>query len=332
MHFLRYKEFSRFLLNPDNAVLVISRDADYLDELITKSNKMIKNNYAQTLFVFDEVHGFGSSSIRNTLSGKVQPFRYRLGLSATPEREFDEEGNIFIQKEIGKIIFIFTLKDAIEKGILCMFDYIPLEYELTDEEKRKKRDIIARYSAKRNNNESFSEDEMYRELAFINKTSEAKLPLFEDLISRRPELLERSIIFVQTKEYGIRVQNILINYFHEYHTYYGEDDSDNLLKFSRRELDCLLTCQKISEGIDIHSVKNIFLFASDRAKLVTTQRIGRSLRIDPKDQDKRSCVIDYICVNPYAEPDATEISADEERCQWLTDLSHIRRLEDNESI
>lgn len=326
-YFAGNKEFTRFLLNPDRAVLVVSRDAEYLNDMITKTNNMIKNNHNETMFVFDEVHGFGSYTMRRTLSGKIQPFKYRLGLSATPEREFDQEGNLFVQDEVGKIIFSFTLKDAIEKGILCEFDYIPLEYELSDEEKKKKRDIIARYSAKRKNNENFSDDEMYRELALVNKTSYSKLPLFKNLIRQRPELLERSIIFVQTRDYGIEVQNILIKYCHEYHTYYSGDDSSNLLKFSRGELDCLLTCQKISEGIDIQSVKNIIIFASDRAKLVTTQRIGRSLRIDPNDPDKRARVVDYICVNPGADPDETEISADQERCEWLSELSEIRRID-----
>lgn len=140
-------------------------------------------------------------------------------------------------------------------------------------------------------------------------------------------MLERSIIFVQTREYGIEVQNILIRYCHEYHTYYSGDDSNNLVKFSRGELDCLLTCQKISEGIDIQSVKNIIIFASDRARLVTTQRIGRSLRIDPKDPNKRASVVDYVCINTDADPDETEISADEDRREWLTDLSKIRRID-----
>lgn len=332
-HFGNHKEFTRFLLNPDKAVLVVSRDAEYLNDIIIKTNKVIKDNQKETMFVFDEVHGFGSLSMRNTLSGKVQPFKYRLGLSATPEREFDEDGNVFIQNEVGSVIFRFTLKDAIEKGILCEFDYIPLEYQLTDEEKKKKRDIIARYSAKRKNNEFFSDDEMYRELALVNKTSISKLPLFEKLIREKPALLERSIIFVQTREYGVEVQNILIKYCHEYHTYYSSDDASNLLKFSRGELDCLLTCQKISEGIDIQSVKNIIIFASDKSKLVTTQRIGRSLRIDPKDPEKRACVVDFICVNndSDADPDETEISADEERREWLTSLSKIRRI-DNGTI
>ena len=219
------------------------------------------------------------------------------------------------------------LENAIEKGILCEFDYIPIEYELTDEEKKKKRDIIARYSNKRKNHELFCDEDMYRELALVNKTSVSKLPLFESLIQKKPDLLERSIIFVQTRDYGMAVQNILIKYCHEFHTYYSSDDKSNLLKFSHDELDCLLTCQKISEGIDIQSIKNIIIFASDRSKLVTTQRIGRSLRIDSQDPGKRACVVDFICVNNDFDPDETEISADEERREWLIKLSELRRID-----
>ena len=71
-------------------------------------------------------------------------------MSATPEREYDEEGNRFIQNEVGPVIFRFTLEDAIRRGILCEFSYMALNYELTDEEKRKKRNIIAYYEMQRN--------------------------------------------------------------------------------------------------------------------------------------------------------------------------------------
>ena len=47
-----------------------------------------------------------------------------------------------------------------------------------------------------------------------------------------------------------------------YHTYYSGDERDNLIKFARQELDCLITCHRISEGIDVQSTNNIVLFAA----------------------------------------------------------------------
>ncbi len=323
-HFETNKELPSFLLRKNKAILIVSRDADLLSDCISKMEMRYSDKKESILFVFDEVHGFGSQSFRKKLNGKVSQFGFRLGLSATPEREYDEEGNAFIQNEIGPAIFTFGLEDAIRKGILCEFDYHPLPYFLTNEDKRKKQAIIASFSAKRKNGETFSEDELYQALSKVNKLSPAKLPLFEEFIKLHPDILERCLIFVETREYGESVQHILIQHCPQYHTYYGDDDEQNLELFAKGELNCLVTCKKISEGIDIKTVKSIVLFSSDKSRLVTTQRIGRSLRIDPNDPTKRASVVDFICQS--AEKDPKEITTDEEREIWLQSLSKIRRV------
>ena len=247
-------------------------------------------------------------------------------MSATPEREYDDEGNNFIQTEIGEIIFTFSLEDAIRKGILCEFDYIPLPYILTEEEKAKKKKIIAAFNARKEAGEAVDETEMFTQLARINKIAINKIDEFESFISHNTDLLKKSIIFVQEMEYGIKLQDVLVKYTDRYHTYYADDEKSNLDDFAEGRIDCLLTCKKISEGIDISSVTNIFLFASDRSKLVTTQRIGRALRLDKRNPNKKATVIDFILYD-FAENDN---NADQERKEWLTKLSETRRNEDEE--
>lgn len=323
-HFESYKELSSFLLCRKKCILIISRDAGYLDECLTRLEQRCPNEKNSILFIFDEVHGFGAQSYRLALSGRISPYKYRLGLSATPDREYDEAGNAFIQEEVGPIIFTFGLDDAIKRGILCEFNYYPINYHLTDEDKRKKKSIIAAYAARRADGEFVSDEDMYRDLAMVNKVSVAKLPIFREFLERNHRVLKRCLIFVETRDYGEKVQKILINFRPDYHTYYGDDDAENLDRFARGELECLITCKKISEGIDIKTVKNIILFSSDRARLVTTQRIGRSLRIDPNDPNKRASVVDFICESNEI---STEPSADEERRAWLYQLSLVRREE-----
>lgn len=322
-NFENEKELTAFLLSRRKALLIISRDADLLFNCVYQLEKRLPNDKESVLFVFDEVHGLGSESFRKKLSGKFSQFGYRLGLSATPEREYDEAGNCFIQTEVGEVIFHFGLEKAIEKGILCEFEYYPISFALTDEDKRKKRAIIAAFSAKKEAGEFVAEEDLFQALAKVNKLSPAKLPLFESFICSHPGILERCLIFVETRDYGEEVQRILIKYLPSFHTYYGDDDEINLAKFAKGELDCLVTCKKISEGIDIKTVKNIILFSSDRSRLVTTQRIGRSLRIDPNDPLKRAAVVDFIC--EPSENSAGELNADEERREWLLELSKIRR-------
>lgn len=320
----KYKELSDFLLWKKKGILLLARESEWLKDCLLRLEdyKKAEDVRKRTLLLFDEVHGMGAPALRSKLTGIIEPYQYRLGLSATPEREFDEAGNRFIENEIGPTIYKFGLEQAIEKGILCEFSYHPIEYELLESEKQQKRDIIARYEVMKKKKISFDENEMYRDLADVNKLSEAKLPLFREYIRSNPNVLEQCLIFVANKEYGEKVQQILLEYMYEYHTYYSEDRKENLLKFAAGDLKCLITCKKISEGVDIQSVKNIILFSSDKGKLVTTQRIGRSLRLNEKDPDKKALVVDFICVNSK---DTLADGTDQERRKWLSELAQIRR-------
>lgn len=322
-HYGSHKRMNDFIMHPDEALLLVSREANNLTKLLTLLDKAPGNYKEDTLFIFDEVHGAGSSSFVDNLSGKISPYKYRLGLSATPEREYDEAGNDFLQNEIGEIIFKFSLEDAIRKGILCEFNYIPLDYELTEAEKQKKKKIIAAFSAKKEKGEPCDEKDMYTQLALVNKTAINKIDEFEQLISSRPELLQKCIIFVQTMEYGLKLQEVLIKYTDKYHTYYADDEKYNLVNFAKGKINCLLTCKKVSEGIDISSVTNIFLFASDRSRLVTTQRIGRALRLDKTNPNKVANVIDFV----LEDAEENDHNADQDRKEWLTALSETRRGE-----
>lgn len=325
-HYESHKEISKFIMHPDNAILLISRDAGNLSKLLNLLSRAPGDYKNDTLFVFDEVHGAGSSSFVENLTGRISPYRYRLGLSATPEREYDDVGNDFLQSEIGDIIFTFSLEDAIKKGILCEFEYIPLPYILADEERAKKKKIIAAFNAKKEAGEPVDEKDMFTQLSMVNKTAINKIDEFEALVAKNPNLLRKCIIFVQTKDYGELLQDVLVKYTDRYHTYYADDEKSRLDDFAEGRIECLLTCKKISEGIDISSVTNIFLFASDRSKLVTTQRIGRALRLDTKNPNKKAIVIDFI-LEDAAENDN---NADQERKEWLAGLSRTRRTEDEE--
>ena len=322
-HYASQKMMKDFVMHPDDSILILSRDARNLSKLLDLFDRLPGDYRNDTLFVFDEVHGAGSNTFVENLLGRLSPYRYRLGLSATPEREYDEAGNDFLLNEIGEVIFEFTLQDAIKKGILCEFNYIPLPYVLTEEEKLKKRKIIAAFNAKKEGGEPVDEKDMFTQLALVNKTAVNKLEEFENLISQRPELLQKCIIFVQTMEYGAKLQEILVRYSDKYHTYYADDEKINLENFAAGKIDCLLTCKKISEGIDISSVTNIILFSSDRSRLVTTQRIGRALRLDKNNPEKKATVVDFV----IEDSEENDNNADAARAEWLTELSQTRRCE-----
>ena len=165
-HYASQKMMKDFVMHPDDSILILSRDARNLSKLLDLFDRLPGDYRNDTLFVFDEVHGAASNTFVENLSGRLSPYRYRLGLSATPEREYDEAGNDFLLNEIGEVIFEFTLQDAIQKGILCEFNYIPLPYVLSDEEKLKKRKIIAAFNAKKESGEPVDEKDKNKFIQF----------------------------------------------------------------------------------------------------------------------------------------------------------------------
>lgn len=312
-HYGGMHEAELFAIDPDNSLIVVSRQQ--LPRLLRQLGDQYR---ARCLIVHDEIHGLGSESNMYELLGQHGSFKYRLGLSATPERAYDDAGTQFIQDEIGPIIFKFGLEDAIARGILCELTYVPLEYELTIEDKRRLQAVQARKASAEANGQPMPDELFYTELARVYKTAENKPRVFKAFIEKHPEVLQRSIIFVDNTQYGYDVLKIVEPYTHLYRTYYAEDDPDDLRNFAKGDIECLITCHRVSQGIDIRSLTTVVLFSSSRAPLETVQRIGRCLRLDPSAPNKRALVVDFVL---------EDFAADKERKEWLQRLSAIKREE-----
>lgn len=312
-HFWRHHDRELFVQNPEEGIFLSSRQA-----LAPALRNLREGVLEKTLLVHDEVQGLGSPAKRKELKGLADPIPYRLGLSATPEREYDEEGTEFIRQHIGPVIFEFDLADAIQRGILVPFDYHPLPYTPSEEDQRRLAKVFRRKAAREAEGNPMSEEELWIELARVHKTSEAKLPVFERFIDQHPELLERCIIFVETREYGEKVLEIVHEYRYDFHSYFAAEDSRVLERFAEGDLECLLTCHRLSEGIDIQNLRTVILFASPKSKLETIQRIGRCLRRDPEDETKRAHVVDFI-----RQDDDEELNTDEEREKWLGEIAQV---------
>ena len=173
--------------------------------------------YAAHNYVFKNhiLPGLGDiplSELTSEMVGEFLEERKRFGNHRRSGFGYDDVGNDFLQSEIGDIIFTFSLEDAIKKGILCEFEYIPLPYILTDEERAKKKKIIAAFNAKKEAGEPVDEKDMFTQLSMVNKTAINKIDEFEALVAKNPNLLRKCIIFVQTKDYGELLQDVLVKY------------------------------------------------------------------------------------------------------------------------
>ena len=90
----------------------------------------------QLLFIADEAHNMGSGLLLQYL-GRI-PYLRRIGLSATPERQFDTNANEQIMNFFGcnngEYTYSYTMEQAIQRGALCHYYYYPHIVHLTEQE------------------------------------------------------------------------------------------------------------------------------------------------------------------------------------------------------
>ena len=317
-HYGGVMERQDFALDPGNAILLASREP-----AAPALRRLSDEQAGRTLLVHDEVHRLGSPANRERLDGLSANVRFRLGLSATPERTYDDEGNAFIEDHIGPVLFSFGLREAIERGILAPFNYFPLSFELTDADRERVKNIYGRRKAREVADNPMTDVELQIEIARVYKTSENKLPVFTDFIQNNKPLLERCIVFVETQEFGAAVLDIVHEHRPDFHTYFSGEQSDILQRFLRGDLKCLITCHRLSEGLDIPFLNSVILFSSEKGRLETVQRLGRCLRTDPANPGKIANIVDFIRDSGEKEDPNT----DAERRDWLIELSRSRPLE-----
>src|SRR5690606_30575408 len=89
----------------------------------------------KTLLIADECHNIGSGKMLKRLPEII--CKRRIGLSATAERQYDEEGNkqlrSFFNSE-AKYTYEYSMKEAIDNGVLCRYYYYPHLVSLTESE------------------------------------------------------------------------------------------------------------------------------------------------------------------------------------------------------
>lgn len=89
----------------------------------------------KVLLVADEAHNMGSGGIRKKLP--MIRYKRRIGLSATPDRQYDEAGNTAILKFFGaetRYTYEYSMGEAIINNVLCRYNYYPHIVKLTNDE------------------------------------------------------------------------------------------------------------------------------------------------------------------------------------------------------
>lgn len=299
--------------NVKNNLFVITTNSTFSGN---EFQKLIKNLKQPLLFIVDEAHNLGSKKLRNQLPDFAE---FRLGLSATPERWYDEEGTEELYKYFGEPVFEYGLKKAIEEKHLTQYNYYPVLVPLTDEELEEYLKISEKITYMMASEEHDIDDEnsplnkLLIKRARITANAQNKLDYLEqEIINHDLTQTTHNLIYcgdgrvdIETQEEEIRqieaATRLLGNKLGMLNSSYvaetSTDKRENLLKnFSEGEIQALVAIRCLDEGVDVPATRRAFILASSTNPRQFIQRRGRVLR---KHEGKKLAEIwDFIVIPP----------------------------------
>lgn len=265
--------------------------------------------------IADEVHGIGSSKRKN---GLIDEYDYRIGLSATPSRWFDEDGTQTILEYFSGIVFEYGLKEALTninpvtgETYLVPYEYIPIFAHLNDSEMDNyvaiTAAIIRKYnSANKSDDENSILDYLIFERANIIKNAASKYDELESLLKKTAKDLNLTIIYC-TPEQLEKISSLLKKLHIIYHKFTmdegtypdarfnGLTEREYILNnFSKKKYSVLLAMKCLDEGVDIPPAKTGIIVASSGNPREYIQRIGRLVRRYPGKTSAR--IYDFITI------------------------------------
>ena len=318
------------LSNPDNkqSYIIISTYASFIrpDNFI-ELNQLPKK---RLLLVADEAHNMGGGRIVKRLND-IKYLR-RIGLSATPERQFDEDGNIRLMDFFGcdnSYTFEYSMEDAIRKGALCKYYYYPHLVKLTDDEMAEyvelsyriakiinredddSKEILKRLLLKRKQiiHKARNKKDIFRNILkeHLNKTGTLKYTLVYVPEGNKPDDYTADIFdsydMINDDEDTVHLINEYTSIVRDLDSHIvvrqftsESSDRDAMLKdFANGSIDVLTSMKCLDEGVDVPRSELAIFCASTGNPRQFIQRRGRVLRTHT---EKKYAIIHDLVVIP----------------------------------
>ncbi|KQO24930.1 hypothetical protein ASF10_07075 [Flavobacterium sp. Leaf82] len=341
--------------------VVFKRDIDYAIvttyatfkgvnfQTIFKDN--FENDFDKITIIADEAHTMGSQGFINVLPNYINK---RIGLSATPERQFDDVGNKILAQYFStsedEYTYEYNMKTAIENGVLCKYYYYPkivnLEQSEQDEYLKISKELLKYIDP---------ETGRYRESDYVNNL----LIKRKNIIHKASRKIDELISIVK----GIGKENfnnafiyvpegIEVDYAENENAIFDiESDNDKLIdqylsilynnfglrmakftgetknrdqifeQFKGEKLDALLAMKCLDEGVDIPQTKYAIFCSSTGNPRQYVQRRGRVLR---NFKGKEHAIIYDLVVKPII--DHTNTDEKLSKIEKNIFLSELKRL------
>jgi len=240
-------------------------------------------NAESTFLIVDECHKIGTEKRGDMLTNN---WHATLGLSATPERDYDDNFYIIIKKILGDIIFDYDYIDAREDEVIVNFKLLYGYAALLPEEEQKYKKFtksIQRRAATigGNNMDDYPLKMLIFNRARLIKNSKNRIPYGVELIQKYKR--DSWIVFTENKKQAKDFNDIIRKKGFKsgiYNTDLNDDErQENLENFKAGKLNVLVSCTALDEGFDMPEADGAMILSASSSKRQRIQRMGRVLRI-----------------------------------------------------
>jgi len=291
------RELQLFQRGISNLVVIATTNASLAS---SEFQQMMSENWSETLFISDESHYLGSPTYRKLLPGDC---KYRIGLSATPERYYDQEGTSHLFDFFQKTIYSLPMEKAINT-FLTPYYYFPIPLEMTSDEFEEYCALtneIERLFSYKNDKYEDRIEKLSIKRARVQNNSRSKINWIRENIEPSADL--KFTLFYAGDQAFDEIKKILgVEKKIRIHEFTGEqtrlDRKRILERFAKGDLQALMAMKCLDEGVDVPPTRTAYFLASSGNPREFIQRRGRVLR---KSAGKEFAnIYDLISIPPYS--------------------------------
>lgn len=266
--------------------------------VINTASRLVESRRARPCFlIVDECHKAASNQFREVLE---VPSVAALGLSATPERPYDDGLSDILVPALGPVIYEYTYEDALRDGVIVPFILRNIVFDLEDDrqmEYDKLTRSIARAIHRFGPDASEAVALMLRRSRVLN-LSLNRVRLAVKLVAAHRG--QRILVFHEDIEACNLIHHILSDNgvaAGVYHSKLGlRERAEMLAGYRQGTLEVLVTCRALDEGFNVPETEVGIIAASTATRRQRIQRLGRVLR--PSGAKGHAVVYSLVATGP----------------------------------
>lgn len=269
--------------------------------------------------IVDECHKAAAAQFRAALYVNTVA---TLGLSATPERPYDEGLQEVLIPALGPVIFSYDYVDALRDGVIVPFELNNIVFEL-EQDRQVEYDRLSKAIARSIRQHGIEAEEtigLFLKRARVLNLSLNRIRLALKLAASTQGT--RTLIFHEDIEACNLIHSVLTENGVRSGVYHSKMNlrarASMLGQYRRGDIDVLVTCRALDEGFNVPETEIGIIAASTATHRQRIQRLGRVLR--PANGKVGASIYTLVATQPEIE----RLKDEEERLEGVASVTWSR--------